>query len=64
MRTPFALCNGAGLRICDTCRRHADDHVDAASTPYQTWVTPTTNHRCAHWLAKPTHAITPTDKRP
>jgi hypothetical protein len=62
MSTRHALCLGAGLRICDGCNRHADNHPKAATRPHQPWVSPTRNDRCAHWLAKP-HAITPTDRR-
>jgi hypothetical protein len=63
MRTAYALCKGAGLRICESCRRNAEDHPTATARPFQQWVSPTTNHRCANWLAKPAHAVTPTDKR-
>lgn len=64
MRPLYALCEGGGLRICDSCRRNADFNPGAARNPHQPWVTAPRGPRCPHWLAKPhTGAITPTDKR-
>lgn len=63
MRVAFSLCQGAGLRICESCRRLARDHPKAAGHPHQPWIPATTSSRCPHWLSRPAHAITPTDKR-
>lgn len=62
MTTRHALCQGAGLRLCDGCHRHADHHPAAAARQHQPWVNPTQSDRCPQWLARP-HAITPTDRR-
>lgn len=63
MSVHYALCEGAGLRICDGCRRLASEHPKAAANPYQARIAPTRSDRCPHWLARPTHALTPTDRR-
>lgn len=60
---PFSLCDGAGLRICDSCVRQVDRHPAAAANPRQPRFAPTTSSRCANWKAVPAHgAITPTDR--
>lgn len=55
-RVHYALCNGAGLRICDSCRRHVEHNPAAASAPHQPFVAPTTGSRCAQWMARPATA--------
>lgn len=62
---PFSLCDGAGLRICDSCHRHAERHPAAAANPLQPRFAPSRSSRCANWKAAPTStrgAITPTDR--
>ena len=60
----FALCQGAALRICDSCHCRTDRHPAAARTPHQPYVTPATTTRCPHWKARPAAgAVTPTDSR-
>lgn len=49
----YALCHGAGLRICDSCRRHVDHNPAAATALHQAFVAPSTSSRCAQWMAKP-----------
>lgn len=60
----FALCQGAGLRICASCERLADHHPEHARHPHQPWVAPVSTDRCPRWQARlPKHAVTPTDDR-
>lgn len=64
MFVPYALCHGAGLRICDSCARHIDLHPAAARNPNQPHVAATRNDRCPNWKSKPASgAVTPTDTR-
>lgn len=56
-----ALCEGAGLRICNSCHRDAERHPAAAANPHHPRVGATTTSRCPRWMAVPptAHAITP-----
>lgn len=60
----FALCAGAGIRICDSCHRHVDQHQHVARNPNQPHIAASRSDRCHHWKAKPSSgAVTPTDRR-
>lgn len=63
MSTLYAICEGAGLRICDSCRRLAADNPKANANPYQACIPPTRSDRCPSWLARPAHAVTPSQTR-
>lgn len=63
MPTWYALCHGAGIRLCSSCIRHVDFNPRAATAQHQPFVSPTTNDRCANWKAKRPTSITPTDSR-
>lgn len=53
-RAWYALCHGAGLKICDSCRRHVHHNPQAAQAPHQAFVaTPTSSSRCPRWMAMP-----------
>jgi hypothetical protein len=53
MSVYYALCHGASLRLCGTCRRHVDHNPFAAIDPYQPFTTPQTRgEQCGAWLAK------------
>jgi len=54
MSTYYALCRGADIRLCNTCRRHENFNVDAAQDPHQAWVPPhNQDERCPSWMPKP-----------
>ncbi len=59
----YALCEGAGLQIFDSCRRLAEHNPKADANPYQARIPPTRSARCPSWVARPPHALTPTDRR-
>jgi len=53
-RAWYSLCHGAGLKICDSCRRNVSHNPKAAQSPYQPFVaTPTSSSRCPNWMARP-----------
>lgn len=50
----YALCDGAEIRLCNTCRRHVDHNPEAAKDPHQPFTAPqTSGERCMVWLGKP-----------
>lgn len=50
----FHLCQGAGLRLCDTCDRHVDRHPAEAADRFQPKTLPVTRgEQCATWRAIP-----------
>lgn len=47
----YALCEGKGLRVCDSCRRNVVENPDAAKNPNQAFITPVTSgDRCGDWM--------------
>lgn len=48
----FALCEGEGLKLCETCKRLADKWPEDAKDRFQSRVAPVVDgERCAHWIA-------------
>jgi hypothetical protein len=50
----FELCDGRGLRICDSCKRLATEHPAAAANPHQPRIPQgaDTGPRCSRWLTR------------
>jgi hypothetical protein len=47
----YALCAGEGMRLCESCKRNADNAGQII--PHQQWLSPTTDGtRCADWMGK------------
>lgn len=52
--TDFALCHGAGLRICMSCRRNYDNVPVSQIGEHQSWITPAVrDDKCGDWSAIP-----------
>lgn len=52
--TYYAICEGAEIRICGTCRRLVDHNPDAAHDPHQSRIAPQAEReRCSAWMPKP-----------
>ncbi|KFN42317.1 hypothetical protein [Arenimonas oryziterrae] len=52
--TYYAICEGADIKICGTCRRFAEFNPDAAQDPFQARMAPQADlERCPAWMPKP-----------
>jgi hypothetical protein len=52
--TYFALCKGADIRLCRSCRRLSENHPRAAADPFQQFIEPqNAGERCSTWMPTP-----------
>lgn len=46
----IAICHGAGLDDCASCKRLAERNPQAAADPYQAWIPPAETEQCSYWI--------------